>query len=273
MMRERGTWADALGFTLIELLIAAGISLAIGGAIAALAPRARAAFERVPAEMEIQQRGLMALESIAATVRSAGKNVVAAQSLGVMADLFPAIALADADESGTVHHLLTATVPIADPAQGVLAADQVSAASSMTMAATGCPNFREVCGFTNGATALIVDAGGHVDVFVLASTNAAARQLTPNRPLSRAYAAGSVVVEVDQHTFRLDAQADGSYSLIRVTAAGAVQPIVDFLSSLAFSLSHDRLEISLSVQPPPGVLQQYVRDRSFKTSIRLRNAP
>ncbi|MFM8533433.1 MAG: PilW family protein [Acidimicrobiia bacterium] len=271
-MRDHAT-ADAHGFTLLELLIAVGISLSIGGAIAVLTPRARAAFERVPAEMEIQQRGLMALDSIAATVRAAGKNVVAAQGLGVLADLFPALVLADADESGTVHHSLTAIVPIADPAQGVLASNQVSAASPMALATTGCPNVREVCGFTNGAAALIVDAGGHVEVFLVASANAAARQLTPNRPLSRAYPAGSVVVEVDQHTFRLDAQADGSYSLIRVTAAGAVQPIVDFLSSLSFSLSHGQLEVSLSVQSPPGILQRHVSGGLFKTSIRLRNAP
>jgi len=42
---------------------------------------------------------------------------------------------------------------------------------------------------------------------------------------------------------------------------------------LSFSLSHDQLEVSLSVQPPAGILQRHVSGGLFKTSIRLRNAP
>ena len=37
-------------------------------------------------------------------------------------------------------------------------------------------------------------------------------------------------IEIDQYTFSLADQADGSRSLIRRTAAGAIQPMVDFVS-------------------------------------------
>ena len=92
----------------------------------------------------------------------------------------------------------------------------------------------DVCGFSAGTTAIITDGAGHHDLFEVASTVAGARTLTPDRALSQAYPAGSAVIEIDQHTFSLAAQADGSFSLIRETAAGAIQPIVDGVASLAF---------------------------------------
>lgn len=258
------------GFTLVELLIALGISLAIGGAIAGLAPPARMAFERVPGELDVQQRGRAALDTIAQAVRAAGKDVAAAQALGAMADLFPAIRLSDPDESGELFHSLTAIVPVADPAQGVLDSAQASSSAPMTLAIGACPNVKDVCGFTAGAAAVVVDGSGHFDVFVVASTSPGGRRLTPDRALSRAYGAGSAVVEIDESTFRLDEQPDGSYSLIRVTAAGAVQPVVDFLAAVTFAFAHQRLEVALTVTTP---VQGSVASREFKTSIRLRNAP
>ena len=50
------------GFTLVELLIAMAITILIAGAIAGVAPQARAAFERVPADLEMQQRGRTAID-------------------------------------------------------------------------------------------------------------------------------------------------------------------------------------------------------------------
>lgn len=262
---------DAQGFTIVELLIAMGITLAISGAIAAITPQAREAFERVPAELEIQQRGRTAIDTLAQAVRAAGRDVPAAQSLGALAQLLPAITLADPGESETAFRSLTAIVPVVDAAQGLTEGSQASSNSPLTLAITACPNLKEVCGFTAGVTAAIVDSTGHVDVFGVASTNAGARRLTPDRALSRAYGAGAVVVEVDRTSYRLDEQADGSQSLVRVTAAGAVQPVADYLSSLSFAFAHQRLEIALTVHPlgdSPAVART---ERQFRTSVRLRN--
>ena len=59
----------------------------------------------------------------------------------------------------------------------------------------------------------------------------------PAQMLSRAYPEGAVLVEVDRFIFSLKEQPDGSYSLVRKTAAGAVQPLVDFVSGLAFDVT------------------------------------
>ena len=152
----------------------------------------------------------------------------------------------------------------------------------MTLATAPCPNVKDVCGFTAGATAVVTDGDGHFDVFAVASTNAASRRLTPNRLLSQAYPAGSVLVEIEENTYSLAEQADGSYSLVRETAAGAVQPVVDFLSDLTFSVSGvdvpagftmlQQIDIALTVRPQTALLQRVLADRVFRTSIRLRNA-
>jgi len=237
-----------------------GVMLAVGGVIAALTPSARSAFDRVPAELELRQRGRTALEIITQAVRAAGRD-----------GLIPTVIVSDPDETATAFSTLTAIVPVANPAQGVLAVDQTSTSGPMTLAVSPCPNVKDVCGFTPDAAAVVVDASGHSDVFVVAATNAGARRMTPDRVLSRVYPAGSVVVEIEASTFRLDEQLDGSFSLVRETAAGAVQPVVDFLSSLTFSFDPPQLNVALTVHPPPGPVATSVIEQVFRTSIRVRN--
>src|SRR5689334_5117108 len=183
----------ANGFTLAELLVAMTITLLLAGALTAAAPAARAAFDRVPVELDLEQRGRIAIDTITRALRSAAH-----------------VAVSVPDDAGRFAEL-TAVVPVESAAQGVLAIDQASPAASLTLAAWRCPNIKDVCGFTSGAAAMISDGLGAFDVFIVGATNALQLQLTPSRALSRAYAAGSMLIEVEQHTFGLDQQPDGSY--------------------------------------------------------------
>jgi hypothetical protein len=83
---------------------------------------------------------------------------------------------------------------------------------------------------------LITDGSGRFDVFMVSSVDAVTRRLAADRAFYPPYGAGSVVVEADADTFRLDAQADGSHALARVSAAGAVQPLVDGVENLVFEM-------------------------------------
>lgn len=242
--RYRGQ--DPRGFTVIELLIALAIVMAIAGALAQVVEPARAAFDRVPAELDVLQRGRTAIDVISQALRSAVNTVVS---------------------TGTT---LTVVVPIVDGAQGVLAGDQSGPA--FTLATTPCPNVKDVCGFTPGMFAVITDALGHYDVFEVASTAPGSRTLTTNQGLSRAYPIGSVVHESDQYTFSLATQSDGSLSLIRQTAAGAVQPMVDFVSTLSFTVTDRQVDVSVTVQATTDPLRRVPSGRVFTSSIRLRNA-
>ena len=272
---------SARGFTVLELLIAMTITLLIAGALANLAQPARAAFERVPAELDLQQRARTAIDVLSQALRSAGKDVAATAVLGSLSDLLPTVSVSEPDGSGAFTEL-TVIVPLTDAAQGVLSAEQSGPAGSITLATGHCPNVKDVCGFTPGTTAVIADGAGRHDVFSIAATNAGARRVTPSAALSRSYPAGAVVVEVDQFTFGLTRQPDGSYSLIRRTAAGATQPIVDFVSALSFDVIGrdapagffrlEQVDVSIGVEPATEVLRRRITERVFRTSIRLRNA-
>lgn len=243
----------ARGFMLVELLVALAIMLLIAGAIAAAAPAARAVFDRVPVELEMQQRGRTALDTLSTALRSADR-----------------ISVAGLDEDGGYSEL-TAVIPVANGAQGVVAQDQSTPAASLMLATSPCPNVTTLCGFVAGSVAMIADAD-HDDVFIVSSVNAVTRFIAPDRALSHTYLAGSTVAEVQQSTFGLDQQPDGTYTFRRITAAGAVQPIVDFISSLVFTVDNDRVDILVTVRAPTEMLRKAITDRTFRTSIRVRNA-
>ncbi|MBY0494030.1 MAG: prepilin-type N-terminal cleavage/methylation domain-containing protein [Cyanobacteria bacterium] len=237
------------GFTLIELLVAMTITLLLAGALAGVAQPARAAFDRVPAELDLQQRGRTAIDAISQALRA---SVSKASASGVF------------DE-------LTVVVPVTDAARGLLSADQSDPAAPITLSTEQCPNIKDVCGFKAGSTVMIADSAAHQDVFSIASVNTGARRLTPSAPLSRPYPAGSFTIEVDQFTFALAEQADGSYSLIRETAAGAIQPLVDFVSDLSFDVGAEHVDVRISIEPQTDALRAMMRARTFRTSIKSRN--
>lgn len=224
----------AHGFSLVELLIALAICALLSAAVAGVVTPSREAFDETPAAIDLQQRGRTAIETLSQYVRSAGRNVGASSELGVLSDIIPAVVLMNPDPSGAFFTELVAIVPKLHAAQGALAFDQDGPAGSLTLAAAGCPNVKEVCGFAPGTSAVVADGTGRFDIFVVGSTDAGLRRLTAIAPFSQPYPAGSVVVESDAHIFRLDEHADGSRSLVRQTAAGAVQPIVDGISEIAF---------------------------------------
>lgn len=234
------------GFTVIELLIAMAITLLIAGAVANVAPQARVAFERVPAELDLQQRGRSALDAFSRMLPSA-------------------LSVSDGGDAST----LTVTAPVPNGGRGALSV--AAAGTTLLLAASPCPAATDVCGFVTGATAMISDGLGHTDVFIVAATNAGARRLTADRVWPQPYPAGAAILEIDRYTYRLASQTDGSFSLIRETTAGAIQPMVDFVSDLSFAISVDRVDVSLRVGAATESLRRLLPDRIFRTSITLRN--
>jgi len=270
--QDGGQDRHAGGFTVIELLVSLAIIMLIGGALTNVVAPARAAFDRVPAEQDLQQRGRTAIDVLAQALRSAGRNVAATAALGAFSEIVPAVSVADPEASGNGFTTLTVLAPIVDGAQAVVAADQAGAAAPLTLATAPCPNVKDVCGFKAGATAVITDGAGHHDVFVVASTVPASRVLTADRSFSQPYPIGSAVIEIDQHTFSLAGQADGSFTLVRETAAGAIQPVVDFVTALSFSISNHQVDVTVGVQAATEPLRRVLAERVFRTSIRLRNS-
>lgn len=225
------TSRSARGFSLIELLVSLTICALVSASVAIAVPPARAAFGIVPAELELQQRARVVVDAMTQAFRSAGGNAVASEQFGPFATLVPAIIPIDA-ASGRFSRLMMIG-PRINAAQGVLDRNQAGALGALWLTSSACPDVPDVCGFTRGTTALITDGSGRFDVFTVASVDAATRSVRADRAFVTPYAAGSVVVEVDVDTFRLDDQPDGTTTLVRVSAAGAVQPIADRVDGLA----------------------------------------
>ena len=252
------------GFSLIELLIALAICSAVTAAIAGIVQPARAAFDQVPATLDLRQRGRTAIDVLSQAMRSSGP----------LAGLVPAVVLQDPDESGSRFSSITVMAPAVNPAQGILAQDQMGPAASLTLSTLQCPDIEDVCGFTEGTIAVITDGASRFDVFEVASAHAPSRRLTPSTGFASPYPAGSLVMEVTADTFRLDAQADGSFALVKETAAGAVQPIVDFVTGLAFeSPDPHEVSVTLTIDAQATAARGRVAEQLFRTSVGLRSAP
>jgi prepilin-type N-terminal cleavage/methylation domain-containing protein len=253
------TGAAVKGFSLVELLVALAICTIISAVIGAVVPPSRAVFEQTPAALELQQRGRTAIDAIAQAVRSAGiTNVV------------PPMVLTVPDSSGERFTRLLAIARTLHGAQGTLAADQQGSSGDLLLSESSCPAVNDVCGFTRGATAAIADGSGRFDLFIVKATNQGLHSVSSSEAFAEPYPAGSLVIEVDAHTFRLDAQPDGSKTLVRETVAGAIQPIVDHLAGLSFLDTGAQLEVNLTLH---AAEYRRVRERAFRASVYLRNVP
>ena len=236
------------GFSLVELLVALAVCGLLSAVVAAVAPSARAAFEATPASLNRQQRSRTAIDAMAAAIRSASATV-ATPGLDGFGSVLPALIPLSprSGSSATEFEAMYVVTSVPNASQGVLARDQPGVHGVLTLAAgPGCPAVREVCGFTPGAVAAIADGNGRFDVFTVASTNSARGEIAAAVSFSSAYPAGALVIEVDAQHFRLDDQGDGSRALVRETAGGATQPIVDHVAAMGIQLWHGAPPILLS---------------------------
>lgn len=250
------------GFSLVELLVVLVICSILSAAIGAMVPPSRAAFEQTPAALELQQRGRTAIDAIAQAVRSAG-----------IIDVVPPIVLSAPDAPGGRFTRLLAIARTPHAAEGTLDADQLGSSGALMLSATSCPAVPDVCGFTRGASVVIADGAGRYDLFTVTATSRGLNSVSGSVGFGQPYPAGSRVVEVDAYAFRLDAQPDGSKTLVRETAAGAIQPVVDHVSDLLFHESAGQLEVSLTLHAAPSAEHLRVRDRAFRAAVFPRNLP
>ena len=247
----------------------------LSGAVAAVAPQARAAFDATPEALDLQQRERTAADVLARVLRSAAL-VAATRDDGTAGDAVPAVMLLEPDDDGTRFHGFRVISP-AGPGRGVLDVDQSSPSGSLTLTPdASCPSAGDVCGFSKGAVAIVADVDGRFDVFTVASTHQPAHALTPSRAFAAAYPAGAVVMEVSADTYRLDPEADGSSTLVRETASGAVQPIVDDVPEFSIGAWRwldvlKRVDITVRLVARSTMPRRRVPDRTLHLSVSLRN--
>ena len=263
------------GFSLLELLIALTVCALLAGAIAAAATPARALFDSTPELLDLHQRERTVADVLTRVIRS-GAHLTATRDDGTAGAVAPAVELLEPDEDGERFHAVR-VLAVDGAARGVLVASQASPSAALHLPPdASCPAAGDVCGFLKGMTAAIVDVDGHVDAFVVASVNKGAHTVTPDRALSRAYPVGSALLAVSANTYYLDVQADGSSTLSRETASGAVQPIVDVVSALDLAVVRRagllaRVDVAVRVGARSTLPRRGVADRTRRFSVSLRN--
>lgn len=231
---------SARGFTLLELLVALTVLLLVSGAAFSLVTPARAAFDVQPAAIDMRQRARAGLDVLGSAVMGAGggSGVEDPATLGSLVPvLWPLSSLDGLEARGGLHALL-AIAAVPGGGQARVAQDQSSPAESLLVALdAGCPSAPAVCGFSTGALAAIADERGRFDLFEVGAVSVAASRITPATPLARGYRAGARLVEVEASRIGLRQEADGSRTLVRITWAGAVEPVVDGIVSMDLRVS------------------------------------
>lgn len=225
---------EANGFTVLELLVSTAIIIGILGVALAVVGQARDSLDRDGMGVEAAQRLRAGLDALVRDIRGAGAGAETGASLSHAApviELLHAAAAAVPDDHWIAAVRVT-SVP-ADAAQGRLAqraAAGVPLQLSPTANCVGLP----VCGFRPDMSVIVFDGSSAFDVVRVESVDPATATIIVAPALSRDYEVGTQIAEIVTSTFDLDADADGTQRLVRRTAAGAVQPIVDQV--VAFSV-------------------------------------
>ena len=274
-LKPAATSCPTSGFSLVELLVALTVCALLSGAIAAVAPQARAAFDSTPDVLELQQRERTVADVLTRTLRSAAL-LHATRDDGTPGVAVPTVELLAPDEDGERFHSFR-VLAVVGQGGGVLDADQAGPSGSLRLQPdVNCPASGEVCGFSKGSVAVVVDVNGRFDVFTVASTSKSASSVSPSRALSGPYLAGSAMFAVSADTYYLDEQPDGSLTLARETAAGAVQPIVDNVPEMSIKAWRPaamikRLDLTVRLGARSPSPRRRIPDRILHLSISLRN--
>lgn len=230
---------SARGFTLVELLVAAALALGVVAAASALAAYARRTFLVEPAAIDVMHRARTAADLLAHAIGGAGGGLGLLDGATPLSARVPLVQPLVALEGGAGTRFTAIQVWRAEPgAFGRLAVPQPGSAGVLTMDQSSpgaCPQATGACGFRQDDVALIVDEYGRADVFSVASTGGAG-ELQPDRPLAFAFGQGAWVVAARVERLGLARQPDGSQVLVRLTAAGAREPVIDGVVDVAFDV-------------------------------------
>lgn len=263
------------GFTLVELLVALTVCALLSGAVAAVVPSARAAFDTTPEAMDQQQRERTMTDVLTRVVRSAAL-IYAVSDDGTAGEVVPAVEFLEPDPDGVRFHALR-VLSLVGNGRGVLAFDQAGPAGGLQLQVeANCPASGEVCGFATDASAVVVDLAGRFNLFTVAATDIPAQSLSPSTGFAMPYPAGSAVFEVASDTYRLQSEVDGSRTLVRHTVAGAVQPMVDHVSELSIEPRRPvdrltRVDITVRLGARSTLRHRRIADRSLRLSVAVRN--
>jgi hypothetical protein len=223
------------GFSLVELLVAAAIVVAIAGAAAALTSPVRRAFDRGLAAADTTARARTAVSVIVSAARAAGSGLVLGPVDASLTDAVPAVAVSPA----------TVAVTRAAGPQGLLRDAVAAGALSLQLDRSGpCTGQDDTCGIRARDNVVIAD-GLQAATASIASVSGESGVLYLSSPLVHAFAAGAVIAVFERTTFVLRGD-----RLLRLTAGGAEQPLLDHVAAFTAAIGGNRLDVLLRLESP-----------------------
>jgi hypothetical protein len=236
------------GFSLTELLIASLMTMAILGAALSIAHRAQHTFESQPEQADVHQRVRVGVEALRQDLVMAGAGTYAGPALGalnsVLSAVMPYRAFGDAPDPAQGTRFRRDVISLmyvpSTAAQSVLSAPLSAGVLDIQIApAPNCPvaTTTQLCGFSAGVRALIVDARGHWDVFRVDQVGSGALTLGHRGAATIVdYPAGSPVAEIKLATYSLKVDTStGVSQLVRHDGWATELPIADHVVAMHFA--------------------------------------
>ena len=259
--RRRGIRGDT-GFTLIEMLVSSAIMVIVTGAIFGLMNPAQGTFRVQPEVSDVQQRLRVGIDTLQKDLVMAGAGTYNGQAAGALsyyiAPIMPYRAFGD----------------VTDPSQGVFFRDDVvsmvyvpNTAAQTTISQEmppkstemkvnnqpNCPPEKgeELCGFSEGTQAIIFDAEGNWDMFVITQVQAPALHMQHREDdFTVKYEASSSLTEAVSAMYYLKTdEATKTYQLMYFDGWNVDLPVVDNVVKLQFQYFGDPQPPQLTGKP------------------------
>ena len=223
------------GFSLVELLISLLIMLVVTNALVALVKPAQAVFT-VQAELpDMQQRLRVSAEALGRDFLMTGG--------GPFASIFPhrrGLESPDAPGSYRSDRVSVLYVPATAP-QATVASPTDGAGTVVVNRRPLCPSSDPVCGFREGALAVIFDETGAYDTFLVSGVGTDPPSvLHAGFSLAKSYPAGATVAQAEAATYWLHVDARGNMSqLMKYDGQQTDLPLADNVAELRFEYYAD----------------------------------
>lgn len=226
---------DRAGFTLIELVVAAALVVAVGSAVAALAPPMRRAFDGGLRAAESASRGRTALQSIVSELQNAGSGVVIGPTTATLEDVISVVLVVSPSTLATTR---------ASGPQGLLREHADSGATSVRVDhSQPCSEQDSTCGIRAGDTVAIFDEKKG-ETLGISGADGGSGTLHLASPLENAFDAGAVIASIERRVFTTS-----NGQLVRITPGGAQQPIADRVRSFSVVIAAGRLDLQIVLEP------------------------
>ena len=233
----------ARGFTLVELLVSTTVTLCIAAALFAIVTPTREVFKAESEASDMQQRLRIAESLLFRDLIMAGAGVDSGADAGPLSDVVPAVLpyrlARGGDPPGSFKTDAVTVIFVPSlKVQTTIAHSMPSQSGAVRVnIGAGCPLNDEACGFTQAATALVLEPTGAFDLFGIAGVTGSlvdVRHTINDSPA--VHPAGSRIAQaiIRSYFLRTDPQTGATQLMRGDGGGGPLVPVVDHVVALSF---------------------------------------